>query len=393
MIRRDDVREQVRLGWQRRGWSAQLLDRALELQVRHSRIKRWVSDKRWTSGRVEEALQRRSKGELVVREARVDDAEGLVDLYANAPEDVGEREVTVERGPFPFAAFQLQEGASLHVLEDGGVLLAAIAQSTRPSVIGGQDVSVHIPLALRVRKDCRGEGLGPIVQRAAQPPGVEPRPATYYYRRLRGGRGATTNVACYRARLFLDDARGIRPARRHDAPACAALINRTHEGCDLFRPLDGERLAARLDGAAPGLSPDSQAGVYGWEDYYVVEDEGRIVACGGLWDRGRDVREVWRDKRSGTQWTVENTALMDFGHARGHEAALARLVAFFIGRTAELGRDSLMAPVEWLPGVAALLHEHEGVPETRALYFQPTPALKQMGITKLVRPYTDLAYW
>ena len=48
-----------------------------------------------------------------------------------------------------------------------------------------------------------------------------------------------------------------------------------------------------------GERPDFYRGVYGWSDYRVLEENGRITACAGLWDRGRDVRERWRPKETG----------------------------------------------------------------------------------------------
>ena len=48
--------------------------------------------------------------------------------------------------------------------------------------------------------------------------------------------------------------------------------------------------------------------IYGYEAYYLLEDEGEIVACAGLWDRGRDLRERWRHRESGNERVVAVTA-------------------------------------------------------------------------------------
>ena len=60
-------------------------------------------------------LDRRERligGTLRVREATWKDDEAIADLYANSPENVGEWELTVERSPYPFAQFRLQENAT-----------------------------------------------------------------------------------------------------------------------------------------------------------------------------------------------------------------------------------------------------------------------------------------
>jgi len=97
--------------------------------------------------------------------------------------------------------------------------------------------------------------------------------------------------------------------------------------------------------------------VYTWSDSYVLEDEGRIVACGGLWDRGKNVRERWRNARTGDERSLEATALLDFGFAPGREDAMAALVRYFVGETAVLGRDHLLAPLDQLPELSARLRD------------------------------------
>jgi len=95
----------------------------------------------------------------------------------------------------------------------------------------------------------------------------------------------------------------------------------------------------------------------------------------------------------GARPVVESTALMDFGFAEGREDALARLLGYLVGVMETLGRVQLMAPLEFLPSVREHLEDYEPGTETRALYWQSDATLKKLGVTKLTRPYTDLAYW
>ena len=391
--------EELREAWRRRGWPEGLLERAYELRVRRSHIKRWVAGERWNIEKLHQALDRRARllaGAMAVREATPEDSEALAGLYAHSPEEVGEWEVTVERGPYPFAQFQLQEHAKIQVMEDQGVLLAAMAHANRPSIVGGRPVTVHISSAWRVREECRGEGYGPLVQRAVKPPVTGSGVGSYYYRRQAGGqrkRRMSATVQCFGGRSFAGDAGGIRLAGPADIRCCIELINRTHHGLDLFRPYSEEYLQGKLDELCRGPEPGARPAVYGMQDYYLLEEGGRIVACAGLWDKARHVREAWRHKLSGERRVVESTALLDFGHAEGRDDAMARLIGYLIGVTDGLGRDQLMAPLEFLPSLAGQLASYQPVTEKRAFYWQPDKVLKDLGLRMLARPYTDLAYW
>jgi hypothetical protein len=201
--------------------------------------------------------------------------------------------------------------------------------------------------------------------------------------------GVRVTVLQYPARAFDGDATTIRKAREDDIDRCVELINRTHEGLDLFRPYSHDYLRDRLD---DGFWGDPMTWfnvwehVYGWDEYYVMERDGRVVACAGLWDRGRDARDRYRHKETGEERVVSVTSLLDFGFAEGHEASMAQLIAFLIGETERLGRDFLVAPLEQLPQVAAHLEQYEPVPETRALRWELTDP-------PMTKPHIDLSYW
>jgi hypothetical protein len=353
-------------------------------------------------------------GTLRVREATWNDDEAVAELYANSPEDIGDWEVTVERSPYPFAQFRLQEHGNMQVLEDRGVILAAAAHSGRNTIIDGKRLTAHIASAWRVRKECRGQGYSNLLGTMIGPVCAWFGMVSYWY--VRSGNFDAVNwikalhpdlagsdsepggelrvtVHHFRAQPFDGDASGIRRARRSDAPRCVALINRTHRGLDFFRPYSLEFLQMRLDDPFWGPKPEFWVPVYGWEDYYVVEEAGRVVACGGLWDRGRHMREVWLHKETGERTVIERTALMDFGYAAGREDAMARLLGYLIGLTSDLGRRELMAPIEQLPSLVERTAKYGPAGETRALGADTTgPEATALNI-EVRRPYTDLAYW
>ncbi len=387
--------EELRRAAREQDWPEGLLDRAYALRVRRAEIGQWLRRGKGYWQRVQKSLDRRERligGTLRVREATWKDDEALADLFANSPENIGEWEFTVQRSPYPFAQFRLQENASIQVIEDRGVILAVIAHSARNTLVGGRRVTVQIESAWRTRKDARGQGLGRLLR-------AEPRRAlgwealaTYYYRRRGGRKSKTVTVHCFPSRRFGGQTDGIRLARRSDARRCVALVNRTHRGLDLFRPYTVEYLQGKLDDTCWGPKPNFWVPVYGWQDYYVLEEAGRIVACAGLWDRGRHVRELWRHNTTGEQRVIENTALMDFGHAEGCEDAMARLIGYLVGETHRLGRGQLMAPLEFLPDLVQRLVSYEPEKESRAIYWQATGAARALNV-ELTRPYVDLSYW
>jgi hypothetical protein len=157
-----------------------------------------------------------------------------------------------------------------------------------------------------------------------------------------------------------------------------------------------EALSFQLDERLRGAKPDWWGHLYGWDDYFVLEDNGRLAACAGLWDKGANVRERWRLKASADEKLIDTTALVDFGFAAGREDAMARLIAHLIGETTRLGRGYLVAPLQFLPEVAGRLEDHEPIPERRGLIWRTFDGtFNQMAVPDppVTRAYTDLFYW
>jgi hypothetical protein len=404
-----------------KGFPSEILDRARELRVNRGIVEWWVKHDRPTPDEARKYLVAREKlmfGTMHARLATWNDDEAIADLYANAPEDIGDWEVTVERSPYPFAQFRLQEHVAISVLEDRGVILAATADSSRNALVGGKRTGVHIASAWRVRKEFRGQGLSRLLRMAEGPAVGWFGFYNYYY--IRSGNfgalgwiksfipesvnapardgdvpGIPITVHHFEAAPPDGDTTGIRLAQPSDVRRCVSLINRTHRGQDMFRPYSTEYLEQRLDDPFWGEKPDFWVPVYGWPEYYVVEDGGQVVACGGLWDKGKNVREVWRHKETGEVRSFDSTALLDFGYAAGREDAMLRLIQHFIGLTHELGRSYLVAPLEQLPKLAENTAKLGPTTETRALHFQYYDREKDSWLMdfNLKRPYTDLAYW
>jgi len=402
-----------------RGWPEGLLQRALELRMPREVIARWLSMP-WTEASFVEARlkwhERLTFGDLRGREATLADNEAFSELFANAPEEVGQWEITTERGPNAFAQFRLQENVNVLVIEKEGRLIAACSFSHRKTIAGGKRVMVRYGQALRVHKDYRRQGYGDQVR--SLPWGAFAARNTHgQYDIMRSQNFAVVNwwkkympdfwegipqregevpgipvtVLQFPARPPKERSAGIRKAQPADIARCVSLINRTHRGLDLFRPYSVDFLQNRLDDGIWGEQTkevwnDPWRHVYGWDDYYVLEEQGRVVACAGLWDRGRDMRDRYRHTETGEEKVVTVAAVLDFGYARGHEATMARLVGYLIGETNRLGRDFLAVPLDYLPALAQQLARYEPAPETRALRW----GLQDYPIE---RPHIDLAYW
>lgn len=403
-----------------RNWPQGLVQRAFDARVSGNDLAFWFGEASPPVDRIEKdiaVLERLVRGPVRPREATWRDSDRLVDLYADSPEDVGDLEVTVQRGPNPFAQFRLQEHANVQVLDCKGVLLAAAAHSARNAYVGGERMCVHMMSAWRVRREFRGFGLSRLLQFAA-PPGASAwfGAITYWYERsgnasqgwldkIRGEadaqheqkvEGLSATVHRIKTAGRVTEAKPgfrLRKAGRSDLGTCVELINTTHAGLDLFRPYSSEYLESRLDDPFWGPKPSFWDPVYGWDDYWVVEHDGQVVACGGLWDRGQNIRELWRHKTTGEEQVTSSTGLMDWGFEPGHEDAMAELIRAFGSQSAELGRDHLLAPLEFAPKVLSLLGDVDIAEDVRALRCMgfEEPGLKV--VPAVSRPYTDVAYW
>ena len=405
-----DLRDAVRA----RGIPDELLERALAAGVAIDSLWGWLSWRRMDTADLTALIgwhERFTTGDLRAREATEADGAAFCDLWENSPEEIGDLEITVLRGPDAFAQFRLQRDVHLHVLADGNVLVASCGWARRNVLIAGQRVSVRYGQALRVHQGYRRQGLGDAVRLFSRAMNTA-LPSMAQYDIMRSGNfavvgwwnkhvpgffdgtpqregevpGIPVAVAQIPATAPAATSASVRPARREDLPACVELLNRTHGGLDLFRPYTVEFLEDRLDEGYWGERAPWYRSVYGWPDFFVLESAGRLRACGGLWDRGRDLRERIRQKKTGETRSFAGTALLDWGFAEGGEAALLELVGHFAARTRALGRDFLMLSVDHQPELAKRLEPLEPATETRYLRWN-------LASPRITRPYTDLRYW
>jgi len=309
----------------------------------------------------------------------------------------------VERGPRAFAQFRLQESTSISIIEDRGDIVACMVWSQTNTVVNRTPMSVMYASALRVRADRRREGLGDLVRRYPLRALQKPALAQVMYRRT-GNAGVegfingvkfreglprptlSASMVHLSARPTSENAK-VRPATESDLDRCVQMINRTHDGLDLFQPQSVESLRLALSAGLWGKYPIWVQHVYDWRDFYVLEHDGEVLACAGLWDRGRDIRERWRSA-SGEERVVEAGALLDFGCKEGNERALADLIRSLAHKSALAGRQDFLAPILHLPAVLAELADLEPHIEFRTLEWSAGPTTPSLGET-----FSDLRYW
>src|SRR5262245_60611424 len=95
--------------WRERGIAPAMLAEAHRLGISDSQLQRMLV---WNAAEERFALEVRwaaqlASGKIRFRQLTTADDEALCELWANAPEEIGEFDVTAERGPAAFAQFEL----------------------------------------------------------------------------------------------------------------------------------------------------------------------------------------------------------------------------------------------------------------------------------------------
>ena len=413
----DDLRDAAREA----GWSDELWDQISYVRPDRGAVEQWIEQRFPPPEGLADfaATEARFMGTALQRRIAVwADNDLLADIYANAPETVGEWQVTVEHEPYAFSQLRLQEVGVTMVIEEERRGQAAISRSTRDVVVGDDEITVMAISGMRVHREHQGKGLSNALLFC---PGLSTVPLAgvgYWYARRDNSsapwlaavvenmeeqqpEGFNQETASLSATIFhlevdgrSGDGARVRVATRDDLATCASLINRVNDGLDLWTPASEWSLRRRINHWGLGELPDFFDPVYGPDDFLVVEDEGRVVACGGYWDRGANMRERWVQSATGEERILEAGALLDYGYADGHADAMVELLDRMVHRAGERGRTSLMLPVEHDHVLLRELASRGLRPETRDLMVMPFafPGMPPIQID-VRRPATDLAYW
>jgi hypothetical protein len=320
----------------------------------------------------------------------------------------------------PFAPLRLQDDAYVVLVEDLGFGLGMVVRSTRDTLVGGRPTTVHVASGVRIRRGFRGLGLSELLMEGAGPACGRIGTWVYWYVRkanlderwsdrfLDGPQPpastADTDSDEPPADGVPDAARVltltrpeegqrsalVRAAVDADLERCCHLVNRVNRGRDFFLPFSSARLRARLDRPDPTGGGADARSAYGWGDLLVLVDpDGEILACAGLWDRGRDLRERWHHLGTGATLVVDPAAAIDVGWAPGAEESAAELIGHLLASTAQRKRSGLLIAVDDHPDLQVALARFASRVETRR-WVCNAPS---NDTTTPSRPYVDLAYW
>ncbi len=394
------------------GRSEDLIGRALTAGMSRLELERLLRPRALSDAMAEQIIvgaERLASGAVSVRDLTMRDLDQFSALWSSSAEIIGDWIITVERAPNPVAQFRLQEAPNVTVVEDiagGKGLVACIAWSTMNVPVGGKSVSVVVAHGLRVHGERRREGFGELARVAPYRALMKPFQAQLMYLRVdnvgmsnflgnaqyqnKDGRLQGYAVVAHFPTTDLPANPRVRHATEADLAACALLINRTQDGLDLFRSITADDLDLRLREGAWGNRPADRPAIYGWPDYYVLETEAGIQACAGLWNRGRDIREVWTSRTSGQRRVVDYAAVLDLGWADGAEPAAAELLRQLMGEAGRMGRSALAVHLQHAPAVLEALGDLAPTPETRIIDWT---SFGPSAPTSLGSAHVDLRYW
>jgi GNAT superfamily N-acetyltransferase len=283
-----------------------------------------------------------TKGEVTVRTATPEDNDAIIALELRSALVLGEAEEVFDRSPDAFACCRIQDGCRVIVGELEGLVVGLLAGVMfRPTLLGRQRSLVYIHRA-RVDPEYQGRGVGmalstELFRWCAEGGGEGP-----CYAIAPGNAPSLTFVERGGGRwprdLSLVDidvskaarATAQRLSEQHHGEA-VDLINGTHHGEDFFEPLTLDSLRGRLTRDA-AYTPNSLRSVF---------DGIRLVAVGGVIDKGLYTERIRVDRGTGEEKRTRGAAVVDWGYAPGHDDAFAELLGALAVDARTLGRTSL----------------------------------------------------
>jgi ribosomal protein S18 acetylase RimI-like enzyme len=232
---------------------------------------------------------------MLVRDATPADGARLLKAMDSCPQGT-DLVVTLTNAPDFFARSRIYEQPRVFLAEEHGRIAGSAAYAIRTVQIDGQPIRAGFEFQYFVSSDFQRRGIASrlreriedglaaegadltsaIILCSNQPSiGLFER-SGFSCERLLSITILLTNV---HAGIRADH--NVRPARVDDLPSIAALRNATWAGSDYFNPLSAGELAATIE-RVPGCS---------FDNVYVLEEAGEIVATAGLW-RWRDIQQI-----------------------------------------------------------------------------------------------------
>lgn len=286
--------------------------------------------------------RRMTKSEVTVRAATPADNNAIIALELRSALVLGDAEEVFDRSPDAFACCRVQDGCRVIVGELEGQVVGLLAGVMfRPMVSGRERSLVYIHRA-RVDPGYQGRGVGmalstELFRWSAENGGEGPcyaiapsnTPSLTFVER--GGGRWPHDLSLVDIDVSLAPEPTARRLTREQWPAAVDLINATHDGEDFFEPLTTDSLRARLT-RDPAYAAESLRGVF---------DGDKLVAVGGVIDKGRYTERIRIDRATGEERRTRSAAVVDWGFAPGREDDLAQLMDALAADARALGRKWL----------------------------------------------------
>ena len=241
-----------------------------------------------------------------IREASIDDNDALIELQGKCP--VGTTMiVSILNTPDFFARAKAYEDYKVYVICEGKRIIASGACALRDAVVNGRTEKVGYQFQLFVDPEYRGRRLGGQLHFVREEY-LKKRGAVLSYALIIEGNTPSmrhvgrlgvkrqrqlvmSSISVYKE---MEVAAGgkVRSMLTEDLRGVAALLNEAWQGYELYEPMTAdafERLVARTP-------------AYSYDNIFVLEDDGQIVACLGFWDWSQvmniTVRAITRKMRA-----------------------------------------------------------------------------------------------
>lgn len=279
--------------------------------------------------------QRQVDFKLEVRKATEADAAALAEIERRCPIVLGDTSVYFNRGDDYFAFARLMEEATVGIAFVDDQPAAVSCGALHRVRIGGVIHPIVTVVHLRVMPGHQRKGLWGAVNRALDPYFKEVQGSNAYVSVNNAGMQhgfANTpskwEVVVLRVQLSCGETAGPRVGRAAtpaDAERIVELLNRTHQGEEMYVPYTVDSLTARLNRAPKQ---------YSWRHLWMTD---RAVV--GAWPAGDSLQVITESK--GARTVSRRGLVLDYGFVPGAEDELDALLRGWCGALADKKIDTL----------------------------------------------------
>jgi GNAT superfamily N-acetyltransferase len=231
---------------------------------------------------------------MQIREARPEDSHELQDLQAKCPQGT-ELITSVVNTPDFFARAKAYECYKVYVATEGERIIGSAACAIRHAVVNGEVRKVGHQFQLFTAPDYRRKGVatrlyqhrenylrqqGAVLSYALIMEGNVP---SMRYAERQGFTPHRTLVMpglVVFKEMNMESIGTVRSVRSEDLDTVADLLNETWQGFELYEPQSADGLARFV----------SRMPAYTFDNLFVLEDQGKILACLGFWDWSQVMR-------------------------------------------------------------------------------------------------------